>query len=76
MRTTRKQDKFIKRFEFALANFVFDGKKELATLWGPIVEAMQRGEFVWAVLLADNNEEIPKPLIEQMRKVFRVGRIS
>ncbi len=72
---TKKQKKLIEKYEFALANIVFDGRKDLAAIWGPIVEAFQREEFVWAVLLAEN-ANVPDSLLDDMRNNFGVKRFS
>lgn len=75
MSITLQQKKLIEKYEFALANIVFDGKKELAERWSPIVEALQNGHFVWAIVLA-SQANIPAEFVELMRLDFDIRRLE
>lgn len=73
---TKQQKKFIKKLEIALATFVYDGKKELAAMWSPILEALWEGNSVIAVFMAEERPEIPEALVHQMSNVFGVRRLG
>ena len=58
--------KFIEKTENALALMLLDGKKDLAHLWGPIVEAMLDKHYTLAIILAERSEVVPPEFMEEM----------
>lgn len=70
---TRRQRKFVEKWELALARMILDGKKELAEQVVPIVEAMQTGDFVYAVCLAEA-KGLDEYILNEMRKHLGVRR--
>lgn len=52
---------------------VFDGKKDLASKLGPIVEALQSQHFVYAVMLAEE-KGFSDSILEYMRQNLEVRR--
>ncbi len=70
-----QQKILLDKLEIALAGFILDGRKELVKIWVPIIEALHREEFVWAVILAAV-ADVPKPLVEYISKILKVKRVE
>ncbi len=68
------QAEFISSLEQNVAWFDLGGYSERAWQVGQVVEALYRGESVWAVLLADAYGLTG--YVEPLRTLFSVGRIA
>lgn len=72
---TQIQLDYLDKLEVALATMVFDGHKKWAMAFGPVVEWLQRGEPVTAVLEADYVGLSPA-VIETLSNMFDVRKFA
>lgn len=69
------QLEYLDNLEFVLANMVYDGRKKWAQALGPVVEWLQKGEPVMAVLEAEA-VGLDDRVLNKMRNVFDVRKFS
>jgi len=68
---TLKQKKLLDKLEMSLVELVHENESKLATVLGPIVEMLQKGHSVLAVLQAEASK-MDERVITEIRKTFDV----
>jgi hypothetical protein len=72
---TASQHEYMELLENVLARYLFDrGKCERTKQLGAVIEALESGEPVWAVILC-GAYEMPDEMTEKISSVFDVRRV-
>jgi hypothetical protein len=68
---TVEQEDFLNKLENALAHLVHNGNNKWAKALAPVIDFLDKEEFVMAVLEAEA-ANLPPQLIENLRKTYNV----